>query len=150
MGLTLAQANTNNTGLIGIAPDYDLIPEGIWPVAPSRSITLKEGEPIFLELMNDYDIDKIEVGNTVQFRVTSNVLVDGREVIRAFSSAHGVVSRKSNSTTNASGSIQLTVRHIRAVDGQQVLVDGPTNLTSTQIGTTVTVYVKNAIEIDVR
>ena len=118
--------------------------------SPNRLITLQEGEPVFLEIMNDGDIDKLEVGNSIQFRVVSNVIVDGKEVIRAFAPAVGTVTRKEGSTYNTNGKIQVNVRHVRAVDGKQVLVDGPINLNSLAIGTQTTVYVKNAIDIEVR
>ena len=116
-------------------------------LSPNRTITLQEGEPIYLELTSDINPDNIEVNNTINFRVISNVLVEGKEVIRAFTPAVGVVNRIEHSTTNTGAKIQVTVRHIRAVDGQQILVDGPTNLMAANIGTNVTVYVKNKIEI---
>jgi hypothetical protein len=130
-------------------PTFPIITRVSEWLSPNRTVTLKEGEPVYLELMNDYDASKLEVGNTVQFRVTTNVIVDKREVIRAFSTAIGVVSRKEDATTNTNGKVQFTVRHVRAVDGQQVLVDGPSNLMMPTIGTQVTVYVKNEVDVKV-
>jgi hypothetical protein len=109
---------------------------------------LKVGEPIYLEIIKDENIDQIEIGHPIQFRVTSNVIVDGKEVIRAQSPAIGTVLRKENTGYNTNAKIQIEVRHVRAVDGQQVLVFGPINLNNLNIHTPTTVYVKNDIKID--
>jgi hypothetical protein len=119
-------------------------------LSPNRTVLLMEGEPIYLELTSDTDINNLEVGNSLNFRVVSNVMVDGREVVRAFTPAVGTVNRIERSTTNTSAKVQVTVRHVRAVDGQQVLVEGPTNLMVLTLGTQTTVYVKNEIGIVVR
>ena len=116
-------------------------------LSPTRTVLLQEGEPIFLELVSDIDVDNIEINNTINFRVSSNVMVEGKEAIRAHTTAVGVVSRIERSTTNTTAKVQINVCHIRAVDGQQVLVDGPTNLTLTNQGANVTVYVKNEVNI---
>jgi hypothetical protein len=118
--------------------------------SPNRTVLLMEGEPIYLELTSDADINNLEIGTPLNFRVLSNVLVDGREVIRAFTPAIGTVTRIESPTTNTVGKVQITVRHIRAVDGQQVLVNGPTNLMTLTLGVQTTVYVQNEIGIQVR
>jgi hypothetical protein len=118
--------------------------------ANAQSREIKEGEPVFLEIMNDADIDKLEVGNQIQFRTTTNVMVEGKEVIRAFSPAIGIVLSKEGSTYNTSAKIKVEVRHIRAVDGQQILVTGPINLNNLNITTPTTVYVKMPTRVEVR
>jgi hypothetical protein len=118
--------------------------------ANAQKREIKEGEPIMLEIQNDGDIDKLEIGNQITFRTTTNVIVEGKEVIRAFSSAVGTVLEKSNSGYNTGASIKVEVRHIRAVDGSQVLVTGPINLTNLNIHTPTTVYVKNPLIVEVR
>jgi hypothetical protein len=116
--------------------------------ASAQTREIKEGEPIYLEIIKDENIDQIEIGNQIQFKVTSNVIVDGKEVIRAQSPAIGTVLRVEKSGYNTNGKIQIEVRHVRAVDGQQVLVFGPINLNNLNIHTPTTVYVKNQIKID--
>jgi hypothetical protein len=111
---------------------------------------LKEGEPVYLEIQNDPDPKTLEVGHQIQFRTTSNVMVAGKEVIRAFSPAVGTVLSIERQGYNTTGVIKIEVRHVRAVDGQQVLVSGPVNLSVPNIHTPATVYVKNAIDIEVR
>jgi hypothetical protein len=118
--------------------------------APNRTVVLAEGEPIYLELTSDAALDELEVGNQLNFRVTSNVLIDSKEAVRAFTPAIGTINRIEYPTTNTDGRIQVTVRHVRAVDGQQVLVEGPTNWISLKIGAQTTVYVKNEIRVEVR
>ena len=111
---------------------------------------LKEGEPIYLEVVNNPLINEVEVGNIVEFKTTSNVIVDGKEVVRAGSPAKGKIKRIERPGYNTTGQLQIEVEHIRAVDGQQVLVFSPINLSNWNIGTSTTVYVKNAIRIDTR
>jgi hypothetical protein len=118
--------------------------------SPTRTVVLMEGEPIYLELTSDADINNLEIGTPLNFRVLSNVLVDGREVVRAFTPAIGTVSRIERPTTNSVGKVQISVRHIRAVDGQQVFVSGPTNVMTLTLGAQTTVYVQNEIAIQVR
>jgi hypothetical protein len=118
--------------------------------ATAQTREIKEGEPIELEIQNNPDLATIEIGHQIQFRTTSNVMVNGKEVIRAFAPANGTVLGVVRSGTNTAGSIKIEVRHIRAVDGQQVLVSGPINLSVPNIHTPTTVYVKNALRIEVR
>lgn len=117
-------------------------------IAQGREI--KEGEPIYLEIQNNPDLATIEVGHQIQFRTTSNVIVEGKEVVRAFSPAVGTVLSVDRAGYNTNGSIKIEVRHVRAVDGQQILVSGPINLSVPNIHTPTTVYVKNALRIEVR
>ena len=119
-------------------------------IATAQIRELKEGEPIFLEIVNNSLIADAEIGNIVDFKTTSNVLVDGREVVRAGSPAKGRIKRIERPGYNTTGQIQIEVEHIRAVDGQQVLVFSPINLSNWSIGTGTTVYVKNAIRVDTR
>jgi hypothetical protein len=119
-------------------------------LSPTRDITIKEGEPVYLELVSDTNIDDLQAGNVLQFRVNTNVIVDGKEVVRAFTTAIGTVLKVEGSGYNTSPKIQVNIRHIRAVDGQQILVDGPHNLNNLTIGAPLTVYVKNPVKIDVR
>lgn len=119
-------------------------------VTTAQTREIKEGEPIYLEIQNNPDLATLEVGHQIQFRTTSNVIVEGKEVIRAFSPAVGTVLSIERSGYNTNGSIKIEVRHIRAVDGQQVLVSGAINLSTPNIHTATTVYVKNALRIEVR
>ena len=118
--------------------------------ASAQMRELKEGEPVFLEIVNNPIIADIEIGNVVDFKTSSNVIVDGKEVIRAGSIAKGRIKRIERPGYNTTGLIQVEVEHIRAVDGQQVLVFSPINLSNWSIGTATTVYVKNQIRIDTR
>ena len=118
--------------------------------ASAQTRELKEGEPIYLEVINNPVPADSEIGNTVDFKTTSNVIVNGKEVIRAGSPARGRIKRIERSGSNTTGQIQVEVEHIRAVDGQQVLVFSPINLSNWNIGTSTTVYVKNAIRVDTR
>ena len=122
----------------------------VTPFATAQMRELKEGEPVYLEIVNNPQIAEVEVGNTIDFKTTSNVIVDGREVLRAGTPARGRVKRIERPGYNTTGQLQVEVEHIRAVDGQQVLVFSPINLSNWNIGMSTTVYVKNAIRIDTR
>lgn len=118
--------------------------------ATAQTRELKEGEPVYLEIVNNPVISDIEIGNVIDFKTTSNVIVDGREVVRAGAPAKGRIKRIERPGYNTTGLIQVEVEHIRAVDGQQVLVFSPINLSNWSIGTGTTVYVKNPLRIDTR
>jgi len=118
--------------------------------ATAQTRQLQEGEAVYLEIVSNPIIADMEIGNVVEFKTTSNVIVDGKEVIRAGSPAKGRIKRIERPGYNTTGLIQVEVEHIRAVDGQQVLVFAPINLSNWSIGTATTVYVKNQIRIDTR
>ena len=118
--------------------------------ATAQMRELKEGEPIFLEIINNPIIADAEIGNPVDFKVNSNVIVDGKEVVRAGAPARGRIKRIERPGYNTTGLMQVEVEHVRAVDGQQVLVFSVINLSNWSIGTSTSVSVKNAIWINTR
>ena len=118
--------------------------------ATAQMRELKEGEPIFLEIINNPIIADAEIGNPVDFKVNSNVIVDGKEVVRAGAPARGRIKRIERPGYNTTGLMQVEVEHVRAVDGQQVLVFSVINLSNWSIGTSTSVFVKNAIWINIR
>ena len=119
-------------------------------IATAQMRELKEGEPIFLEIVNNPLIADAEIGHVVEFKTTSNVLVDGKEVVRAGSPAKGRIKRIERPGYNTTGLLQVEVEHVRAVDGQQVWVYNVINLSNWSIGTSTSVSVKNAIWINIR
>ena len=119
-------------------------------IATAQIRELKEGEPIFLEIVNNSLIADAEIGNIVDFKTTSNVLVDGREVVRAGSPAKGRIKRIERPSYNTTGLIQVEVEHVRAVDGQQFWVYSVVNLSNWSIGISTSVSVKNALWINTR
>ena len=118
--------------------------------ATAQMRELKEGEPIFLEIINNPIIADAEIGNPVDFKVNSNVIVDGKEVVRAGAPARGRIKRIERPGYNTTGLLQVEVEHVRAVDGQQVWVYNVINLSNWSIGTSTSVSVKNAIWINIR
>jgi hypothetical protein len=110
----------------------------------AQSREIKEGELISLEIQSNPDVPVLQIGDPIQFRTTSNVVIEGREVVRAFAPAVGTVLSIERAGYNTNGSIKIEVRHIRAVDGQPILVSGIINVIAPNIHTAATVYVKNA------
>ena len=119
-------------------------------IATAQMRELKEGEPIYLEIVSNPLIADAEIGHVVEFKTTSNVLVDGKEVVRAGSPAKGRIKRIERPGYNTTGLIQVEVEHVRAVDGQQVWVYSVINLSNWNISTSTSVFVKNAIWINIR
>ena len=119
-------------------------------IAAAQIRELKEGEPIYLEIVGNPIIADAEIGNVVEFKTTSNVIVDGREVVRAGSPAKGRIKRIERPGYNTTGLIQVEVEHVRAVDGQQFWVYSVVNLSNWSIGISTSVSVKNALWINTR
>jgi hypothetical protein len=110
---------------------------------------IRTGEPIFLEVINNPIIAEAEVGNIVDFKTSSNVIINGKEVIRAGAPARGRIKRIERPGYNTTGQLQIEIDYVRAIDGQQVLVYSPNNLANWSMGTGMTVNVKNDYRIDV-
>ena len=90
------------------------------------TVTLKAGTVIPLVLDSTIDGNNAKVGQNVNFRVTSDVIVDGKTVISAGSLAKGqVVRSEKNGLLGSAGEVEIAVKSIQAVDGTNVyLADG--------------------------
>ncbi|MEM9887823.1 MAG: hypothetical protein AAF849_18150 [Bacteroidota bacterium] len=95
-------------------------------VAPASNmlITLRAGTAVSLSLNEQVNADKVEIGNTVEFLVRSNVTVNGQVLIAAGSIAEGMVKDvvKSCNKCKADGCSKLViaVETVQAVDGQNI------------------------------
>ena len=95
--------------------------------ATAREVVLKAGTAVSMQLVNTVTGKNAAVGQIVDFRVTSDIKVDGVTVIPANSVAKAqVVRAKKNGLFGSAGEIQLTVNSVTAVDGTQVILSGGT------------------------
>ncbi len=95
--------------------------------ATAREVVLKAGTAVPMQLVNTVTGKNAAVGQIVDFRVTSDIKVDGVTVIPANSVAKAqVVRAKKNGLFGSAGEIQLTVNSVTAVDGTQVILSGGT------------------------
>ena len=91
----------------------------------AETIVVKAGTPVHLELMNNIDGNKVKQGQTVDFRVISDVVIDGKKVITAGSMAKGqIIGQKKSSLLGIPGEVQVSIKHVIANDGTMVHLNG--------------------------
>ena len=84
---------------------------------PKGTVVLKAGTVIPMELVSTINSKTARSGQLVDFRVTSDIKVDGKTVIAAGSIAQGqIVRAKKNGLLGAEGELEIAVKSIRAVD----------------------------------
>ena len=85
---------------------------------------LKAGTMVSLELVNKVTSD-MKAGETVDFRVMSDVKTDGVVVIPAGSIAKGqVLSVSKNKLLGTPGEVSIQVKSVNAIDGTRVALSG--------------------------
>lgn len=84
------------------------------------SVKLRIGTSVYFETVKDINTETVQVGNLIQLKVRTNVVVKGKVVIRANTMALGRISEVSRTTANSSGSATIEVRDVQAVDGQLI------------------------------
>lgn len=121
-----------------------------------RKITLPAGTLILMELAEQIESDRMTIGQLVKFKVTTDVVVDGKMAIRTGAFAYGRVKSISPSTYNNTEEINLEVTSVQSVDGQQIALNGAEQIikgqysgqgSSAKLGTTITATVMNDVEI---
>ncbi|MCB0639418.1 MAG: hypothetical protein KDC54_22485 [Lewinella sp.] len=122
-----------------------------------RRVTLRAGTLILLESTQRIDSRSATIGTIVRFRVMTDVIVDGRTVIASGTQALGRITSIEPGTYNAPEVIQVEVKYVQSVDGQQVnLSTNPLDVSATftgegaviNVGTNITSHVMNDIEIE--
>lgn len=88
-------------------------------------VVLNAGTPISLETVSMIESSRIAIGQTVDFRVRYDVKVEGETVIKAGSIAKGQVVRAQMAKgLGKEGFIEVKVKSVTAVDGQEVYLSG--------------------------
>ncbi|MCO6479430.1 MAG: hypothetical protein J5I94_22540 [Phaeodactylibacter sp.] len=124
-----------------------------------KKVELRAGTLILLELSERIQSDAMTVGQLVKFKVSTDVVVDGRVAIRTGALALGRVKSISQSTYNNPEEIHIEVTSVQAVDGQQIALNGteqiakgayPGQGAATQQGMAITASVMNDVEINTK
>ena len=88
---------------------------------PGQVVVIKAGTVVPMELVNSLTSKNARSGQMVDFRVTSDIVVDGKVVIAAGSIAQGQITRVEKSgLLGSAGELEVTVRSVKAVDGTNV------------------------------
>lgn len=92
-------------------------------------VTLRAGTPVSLQLNEEVSSENLEIGNTVEFTVRTNVTVNGKVLIATGTIAEGYVKavKKTCEGDKCSGycaEITITVESVQAVDGQRIFLNG--------------------------
>lgn len=123
-----------------------------------RKVTLSAGTLILLELTEKIESSNMTVGQLIKFKVRSNVSVDGKVSVRTGALAIGRVKAISLSTYNNPEELHIEVTSVKAVDGQQISLDGdeqiikgdfPGQASTAKTGTIITATVRNDVEIKI-
>lgn len=88
-------------------------------------VVLNAGTNVPLETTSMIRSDQVSVGQTIDFRVTFDVKVEGKTVISAGSIAKGQVMRAQRAKElGKEGFLEIQIKSVTAVDGQQVFLTG--------------------------
>ncbi len=104
----------------------DPIPAPVFKVCHlfDKNVELPAGTPVFLELNQKLECSEIQEGHSINFKVTQDVVVEGEILIRTGSIAKGEVTVLKASTYNGGAEVRIELKYVRAVDGQQVALNG--------------------------
>jgi hypothetical protein len=89
-----------------------------------KDVTLSAGTVILLETNEKIQSGQVTVGKTVQFKVRTNVMAQGRVAIRSGALAAGRVKAIEPYTHNSPEEIRIELLYVQAVDGQMVPLNG--------------------------
>ncbi|HMX40759.1 MAG TPA: hypothetical protein PKD78_10545 [Saprospiraceae bacterium] len=130
------------------------MPKGIF----DNDVTLKAGTLVLLETSEKVQSSQVTVGKTLQFRVCTNVMAQGRVAIRGGALAMGRVKAIEPYTFNSPEQIRIELLYVQAADGQMIPLNGneqtikgqfPGQDASIEVGTAITAHVTNTVEIKI-
>jgi hypothetical protein len=88
-------------------------------------VVLNAGTNIPLETVSMIQSDLVSVGQTIDFRVKYNVIVDGKTVVAAGSIAKGQVMRAQKAKgLGKGGFVEIQIKSVTAADGQEIFLTG--------------------------
>ncbi len=127
------------------------------PVTPCNKIELPNGTLVSLETTEQIQSNKMTVGRIVKCKITTDVVVDGKVVIRTGAIAHARVTRITPTTYNGPEQITLSAINAQAADGQIIALNGveqtfkgrlPGQPMNVYIGTPLSAHVTNNCDIN--
>ena len=88
---------------------------------PGETVVLKAGTVIPLELISTITSKTARTGQVVDFRVMSDIAVNGKVLVSAGSIAQGqIVRAKKSGLLGSEGELEIAVRSVKAVDGTNI------------------------------
>tara|TARA_B110000305_G_scaffold182627_1_gene202791 strand:+ start:491 stop:1054 length:564 start_codon:yes stop_codon:yes gene_type:complete len=91
----------------------------------SPGVVLKAGTNIPLETLTQISSSNMGVGQTIDFRVTRDILADGKTAIEAGSIAKGqIVRSQAPKSFGKPGFLEVKITSVTAIDGQEVYLAG--------------------------
>jgi hypothetical protein len=94
-------------------------------MTPERTVVIKPGTVVPLELMTRLTSKNAKSGQVVDFRVVGDIKVDGQTVITNGSVAQGQITRvKKNGLLGSEGELEISIKSAKAVDGTTIYLTG--------------------------
>jgi hypothetical protein len=123
------------------------------------TLKLRAGQLVYLELVDNINTEAAQVGNIIQLKVRSNVVVKGKVVIAANTMALGRITEVSRASANSAGGAKVEVRDVQAVDQQMVNLNATYQITPNNCfvgqpcvvnaGFIITAHVMNDVYVDI-
>ena len=93
--------------------------------APDGKVVLSAGTQVRLETINTLKSDIVLPGQTIDFKVIADVVIDEKVVIAAGTLAKGQVTRAQKAKgLGKAGYLEVRLKSVTAVDGQQIYLSG--------------------------
>lgn len=144
---------------LATAQDYtvDPMPAPVFRgIFKDKDATLNAGTILLLETNEKVESGAVTVGQNLQFKVRSNVMADGKVVIRTGAMAMGRVKTIQRSTHNNPEEIRIELLYVQAVDGQMLPLNGNEQTirgafagqaATVDTGTAITAHITNTVEV---
>ena len=99
-----------------------LVPRG---AAAAETLSLQSGKMVYVKTTRTLTPSSLRMGDTIDFVVAGNVVVDGKTVIKSGSHVTGTVTRASEKgMIGKAGEIAVQLDTVKAVDGTIVYLSG--------------------------
>lgn len=98
-----------------------------WNFIAAQKLLLKAGTPISLQLNQSLNSDEAQQGSIVELMVRTDVIVNGKVVLRAGSLAEGWIKevyRGCKRCSTMCAKIVISVQSAQAIDGQRIYLKG--------------------------
>jgi|GEM_PF-703760 len=144
---------------VATAQDYsvDPMPAPIFRgIFKDKNVTLDAGTFVLLETNEKIESGAVTVGQSVQFKVRTQVIAEGEVAIRTGAMAVGRVKAIESNTHNSPEEIRIELSYVQSVDGQMLPLNGneqtirgtfPGQAASIDPGTAITAYIMNRVNI---
>lgn len=95
------------------------------PIIAQEKVQVPVGTAVILKTNSTLTPEMLNIGDTVELSVVSDVVVDGKVVIKAGSTARGeITASKDRNIIGIAAKIGLAVRSVQGVDGSTIALSG--------------------------